>query len=60
MIVHIGTEKRSGSGSGSGAGMSQVLVHAIRRVVMWWELEEAHAMGPILSETVALSILVTL
>jgi hypothetical protein len=33
MIVDIGTEKRSGSGSG--AGMSQVLVHVIRRVVMW-------------------------
>jgi hypothetical protein len=45
----------------TGAGMSQVFVYVARRVVMrWeWEWEEAHATGPILSETAALFILVT-
>jgi hypothetical protein len=41
-----------------GAGMSHVTVYVARRVVMRWEWEEAHAMGPILSETVVLFILV--
>jgi hypothetical protein len=42
------------------AGTSQVFVYVARRVMMRCEWEEAQATGPILSETAALFILVTL
>jgi hypothetical protein len=73
MIVHTGTKKPPRlplrtqrrprplfTTTKTSAGMSQVFMYVARRVVMRWEWEEAQATGPILSETAALFILVTL
>jgi hypothetical protein len=73
MVMHIGTENRPRlplrtlrrpkplfTTAKTGAGISKVFVYVARRVVMRCEWEEAHATGPILSETAALFILVAL